>query len=94
MNARNPATSSETIMDEEYTAAELLEASHYPVVVQWSPEDQFFLATVPDMGGLTVHDNSPEEAVFEATRAAADWLYGMRQLGHPIPSPTPITVSR
>jgi len=81
-------------MNDEYTAEELLEASRYPVVVQWSTEDQLFLATLPDMGGLTVHGSSPEEAVAEATRAAADWLYGVRQLGEDVPSPTPITVSR
>jgi predicted RNase H-like HicB family nuclease len=81
-------------MDEEYTADELLEASRYPVVVQWSPKDQLFLATLPDMEGLTVHGDSPEEAILEATRAAADWLYGMRHSGYPIPSPTPITISR
>jgi hypothetical protein len=33
-----------------YSDDELREASHYPVVVAWSQEDQLFLAMMPDRG--------------------------------------------
>lgn len=73
---------------------ELREARRYPVIVEWSDEDQLFLAVLPDLEGLTVHGDTPEEAVARSTDAAVEWLWGMRALGEVIPQPSSIILSR
>jgi predicted RNase H-like HicB family nuclease len=75
-----------------YSDEELLEASHYPVIVEWSDEDQLFLAKLPDLGGLIVHGSTPEEALRKSTRSAAQYLAAMRKLGEHVPEPPSLLV--
>jgi predicted RNase H-like HicB family nuclease len=77
-----------------YSDDELLEASHYPVIVEWSDEDQLFLAKLPDLGGLIVHGSTPEEALHKSARSAAQYLAAICQLGEAVPEPTSLLVGR
>lgn len=77
-----------------YGDEELPEARDYPVVVEWSDEDQIFLAKLPDLSGLIVHGSNPEEALQKPARSAEQHLAALRQLGEPVPEPTSLLVSR
>ena len=70
-----------------FTPAEIEEASHYSIVIQWSDEDAVFLATVPDLPGVIAHADTPGEAATKAVEFAAHWIDGSRRLGDPIPAP-------
>jgi predicted RNase H-like HicB family nuclease len=72
---------------EPFTAEELAEASRYEIVIQWSEEDQVFIASVPELRGAKTHGNTPAEAAEKAVEVAASWIYGSRQLGHEVPEP-------
>lgn len=77
-----------------FSEAELEEARRYPVVIEWSEEDSAYLAWAPGLRGTTVHGESPAEALEKSTEAIANWIFGMRKVGQPIPAPTPIPVGR
>src|SRR5215204_2596109 len=70
-----------------YTDEELAEASRYEIVIQWSEEDQIYIASVPELPGAKTHGNSPAEAAEKVVEVAAHWIYGSRQLGHRVPEP-------
>jgi len=74
---------------EGYSEEELNEARRYPIVVQWSDADHLYLASTPDLENLVVHGHTPEEAVGKIPEAVANWIYGMRSVGQPIPEPSP-----
>lgn len=72
---------------ETFTAEELAEARHYPLVIRWSDEDGLFLVSLPDFGGVTGHGRTAAGAAERGVEMAAGWLYSYRQLGRPIPVP-------
>jgi predicted RNase H-like HicB family nuclease len=43
---------------------------NYSMRVEWSPEDQVYLASCPELGGLSAHGATPQEAVVELSEAA------------------------
>jgi len=71
----------------EITPEELDEASHYSVEIRWSPEDQIFIADVPELPGTRTHGATQAEAVEMAVEAAALWLAAARHYGEAIPEP-------
>jgi predicted RNase H-like HicB family nuclease len=54
-----------------FTDKELAAARRYAVVIQWSPEDQAYIAEVPQLPGAKTHGSSPAEAAEMAAEAAA-----------------------
>ena len=78
----------------EITPEELAEASHYSVEIHWSPEDQVFIADVPELPGTRTHGATQAEAVEMATEAAALWIAAARYYGEQIPAPRLLTFSR
>jgi len=70
-----------------YTDEELAEASRYEIVIHWSDEDQVYIARGPELPRAVTHGNSPAEAAEKVVEVAAHWIYGSRQLGHPVPKP-------
>lgn len=80
--------------NDPFTDEELLEARRYPVVIEWSDEDAVYLAWAPGLRGTTVHGETPVEALEKATEAIANWIYGMRKIGQPVPAPAPLPVGR
>src|SRR6478735_5009027 len=73
-----------------FAEVELEEARRYPVVIEWSDEDAVYLAWAPGLRGTTVHGETPVEALEKSTEAVANWIYGMRKVGQPVPAPTTI----
>jgi predicted RNase H-like HicB family nuclease len=70
-----------------YSSEELVDASRYEIVIQWSDEDHVYIARVPKLPGAVTHGDSPVEAAEKVVEGAAHWIYGSRQLGHPVPAP-------
>lgn len=58
----------------------------YRVVVEWSPEDEAFVARVPALPGCAAHGRTPERATREALIAAHTMLDSMRAHGLPFPA--------
>jgi predicted RNase H-like HicB family nuclease len=77
-----------------YSQAELSEARRYPIIVQWSDIDRLYLASAPDLENLVVHGDTPEEAIAKIPEAVANWIYGMRSVGQPIPEPSAMLSAR
>ena len=64
------------------------EVTHrYSLLIEWSPEDDAFVATVPDLPGCRTHGATYEEAVRQARDAIESWIDAARADGEPIPEP-------
>lgn len=77
-------------MDEEsvdFTAEELAEAQQYSMCMAWSPDDQAYLITVPELPGLLTHGATPAEAVAMGRDAIGAYISALRYLGEPVPAP-------
>jgi predicted RNase H-like HicB family nuclease len=74
--------------------AELEEARRYPIVIAWSDIDQVYIATIPDLDAVQTHGATAAEAAEKAIEVVADWLYGNREAGYPIPAPSPASSVR
>lgn len=60
----------------------------YPILVFWSPEDEEYVAVVPDLRGCSASGSTPEEALGEARVAGRLWLEAAQANGWPVPVPT------
>jgi antitoxin HicB len=63
------------------------QALRYRIVVEWSDEDQVFIARVPVLPGLMAHGATAEKATQEAERAAELMLDVLREDGKAAPPP-------
>ena len=66
---------------------ELAEARRYTMIVQWSPEDDAFLITVPELDDAHTHGATPTEAVEMGAELVASYLSFQRRRGEPVPQP-------
>jgi len=57
----------------------------YRVVVEWSAEDDAFVARVPALPGCAAHGPTPQRATLEAVAAANGILESMRAHGDSLP---------
>lgn len=60
---------------------------NYPIVVFWSPEDEEWIADVPDLRHCSASGATPEEAIREALIGRALWLEVAREDGIALPDP-------
>jgi predicted RNase H-like HicB family nuclease len=63
-------------------------ALRYALVIEWSPEDDAFVVSVPDIPGLHTHGSTREEAATMGNEAIALWIAGARRTGVSLPPPT------
>jgi predicted RNase H-like HicB family nuclease len=70
-----------------FTKAELADARRYTMVVQWLPEDEAFLVTVPEIGNAHTHGATPAKAVEVGAELVASCLSFRRRRGEPVPAP-------
>lgn len=70
-----------------FTPEELAEAGQYSMLIAWSPEDDAYIVSVPELPNLHTHGATHQEAVEMGVDAIATWLAGMRHVGEPIPPP-------
>ncbi len=80
-------------MDEEYfqhgvTPEELADARRYCMSIDWSSEDEAFLASFPDVPGVRTHGATREEAAERGEEVIVMWLTAMRDAGRSVPSPS------
>lgn len=59
----------------------------YGVNLVWSHEDGGYIATVPELSGLSAFGETAEEAAREAARAAEAFVEVLAENGSPVPSP-------
>jgi predicted RNase H-like HicB family nuclease len=60
----------------------------YSILIQWSQEDQAYIAFLPEWGKYAkTHGESYEETLENAKQVLEDLLYGYNQIGKPIPQP-------
>ena len=64
----------------------MAEPFDYRVVVEWSAEDEAFVARVPALPGCAAHGRTPESATREAVLAARGILESMRAHGDALPA--------
>jgi len=69
------------------------ERFEYRVVVEWSTEDNAFVARVPALAGCAAHGPTPQRATREAVEAAQGILESMRAHGDSLP-PADVTAGR
>jgi predicted RNase H-like HicB family nuclease len=61
--------------------------SKHSILVQWSEEDEAFIATVPELPGLSTFGSSPEKAVEELSIAKEAYLEVLSEDGEETPAP-------
>lgn len=59
----------------------------YHINVFWYPDDNCWIADVPDLRPCSAHGNTPSEAIAEAEIAIALWLETARDNNMEIPEP-------
>lgn len=62
-------------------------SDNYPIVVFWSPEDDEWIADVPDLQHCSASGATPEEAIREALIGRALWLEVAREDDLELPDP-------
>lgn len=77
----------------EVTAEELAAARPYPLLIEWSPEDEAFIVSVPDIPGVRTHGATREEAAEMGDEVVAIILSYLQDAGRPIPPPSPYSGS-
>jgi predicted RNase H-like HicB family nuclease len=78
--------------DREFTSDELAEARRYPMVIQWSDEDQLFLVSLPDFG-VQGHASTITGAAERGVEMAAEWIDSYRQMGRSVPAPSAVALA-
>ena len=59
----------------------------YSVTIEWSDDDQVYVAHVPELPGCSAHGHTYEQAVKEIEAAMALWLEVAGKRGRSIPAP-------
>jgi len=62
-------------------------AHNYIIVIEWSAEDNAFIAEAPELPGCLADGKSYQEARDNIELAIEWWLEAAREENHPIPEP-------
>lgn len=62
------------------TEEQVMAVRRYDLVIEWSDEDQAFLATAPDLPGVRTHGSTRAEAAEMGEEVIALWLHGRQEL--------------
>lgn len=62
--------------------------SHYPTIMEWSPDDDAFVVLVPDLPGCFADGRTREEAARNAETVIRQWIEVAREGGRPVPPPS------
>ena len=60
---------------------------HYSIIIQWSDEDQVYIATVPELPGCKTHGKTYEQVLKQVQYAIEGWIEFAKELGRSIPPP-------
>ena len=61
--------------------------NRYEIILYWSPEDEAFIAEVPELAGCAADGVTRQEALANAEVVISEWLETARELGRPVPEP-------
>ena len=59
----------------------------YKVVIYWSPEDEVYIAEVPELAGCMADGATYVEALSNVQIIMEEWIQTATELGRPIPQP-------
>src|SRR6266545_2892041 len=62
-------------------------ARRYSMAIDWSDEDQLFLASFPGIPFVRTHGATREEAADRGDEVIIAWLTALRDAGSPVPPP-------
>jgi DNA-binding transcriptional regulator YiaG len=77
----------EIVESEPFTEEELAEARHYSLLIQWSPEQDIFMAMSPEFPQMKTHGETQEEALAMGVEVVALWISALRDDGEQLPQP-------
>ena len=60
---------------------------HYSMILEWEPQGNVYVVTVPELPGCRTHGATLEEAVRQGREAIEAWIEAKRFWGRPIPAP-------
>jgi predicted RNase H-like HicB family nuclease len=69
------------------TGWERLLMPKYELIIYWSPEDQAFIAEVPELPGCAADGKTYREALANVEVIIQEWIETAKELGRPIPVP-------
>ena len=59
----------------------------YEIILYWSPEDEAFIAEVPELAGCIADGATRHEALANAEVLISEWIETARELGRAVPEP-------
>jgi predicted RNase H-like HicB family nuclease len=59
----------------------------YESILYWSPEDQAYIAEVPELPGCTADGQTYKEALTNVEGIIQEWIETAKELKRPIPEP-------
>lgn len=59
----------------------------YEIILFWSPEDNAFVAEVPELPGCMADGETYQEALRNAERIIEEWIETAIKIGRPVPQP-------
>jgi len=62
----------------------------YPIHLNWSDEDDCYIATIKEFPGMSAFGDTPEQAAHEARIAAEAMIEVLKEDGEEIPAPETI----
>jgi predicted RNase H-like HicB family nuclease len=57
----------------------------YEIIIQWSDEDEAYVADVPELPGCMAHGSTYEAAAANVNEAIQLWIDTAKEIGDPIP---------
>lgn len=81
------AESTDEEISEELTPEELAEARRYSLLIEWSPEDDAYIVTGPELPNVRTHGTTHQDAVEMGEEVIATYLWSLRRHGQPLPPP-------
>jgi excisionase family DNA binding protein len=65
----------------------MMHSQAYRVLIDWSEEDQAFIAEVPELPGAMADGQTRAEALSNVETIIQEWIQTAKELGRPIPQP-------
>jgi predicted RNase H-like HicB family nuclease len=59
----------------------------YEIILYWSPEDQAYIAEVPELSGCAADGQTYKEALTNVEGIIQEWIDTAKELKRPIPEP-------
>lgn len=59
----------------------------YEIILYWSPEDQGYIAEVPELAGCIADGATAQDALKNAEIIMEEWIQTAHELGRTIPEP-------